>query len=149
MNLRRRYLIFGLSLSLVGASPAREKASSAWSASPAAASKAMSAFAVQEDGRLSVQAAGRCFEFGEGQVAVSAGDSSWTYRFHGAKEGIRALSVSILPEQSVPGSLEYKHDQGIVERYVVESRGVEQQFVLRGPHAGGDVLLTGSVQTKL
>jgi len=109
----------------------------------------MSAFAVQEDGRLSVQAAGRCFEFGEGQVAVSAGNSSWTYRFHGAKEGIRALSISTLPEQRAPGSIEYTHGEGIVERYIVRSRGVEQQFVLPGPYAGGDVLLTGSVATDL
>ncbi len=150
MRLKPRHFLLGLCLTLVGASPARETGFSGWEQSSREfAPRALPALAAGEDGRFCLEAAGRRFEFGEGQVAVSAGDSSWTYRFHGAKEGIRALSVSILPEQSVPGSLEYKHDLGIVERYVVESRGVEQQFVLRGPHAGGDVLLTGSVQTKL
>jgi len=109
----------------------------------------MSAFAVQEDGRLSVQAAGRRFEFGEGQVAVSTGTSSWTYRFKGSQGGIRALSISSRPEQTAPSSLEYRHAEGIIERYIVQSRGVEQQFVLPGPYAGGDVLLTGSVATDL
>src|SRR6266542_3732934 len=125
MNLRSRYLLFGLSLSLVGTSPAREKVPSAWGESRGDANKTSSALAAQEDGRLSVQAAGRCFEFGEGQVAVSAGNSSWAYRFHGAKEGIRALSISTLPEQRAPGSIEYTHGEGIVERYIVRSRGVE------------------------
>jgi len=82
-------------------------------------------------------------------MAVSAEDSSWTYRFHGAKGGFRVLSISALPEQSVPSSLEYRHGEGIVERYLVQSRGVEQQFVLPGPYAAGDVLLTGSVATDL
>src|SRR6266542_5506506 len=149
MNLRSRYLLFGLSLSLVGTSPAREKVPSAWGESRGDANKTSSALAAQEDGRLSVQAAGRCFEFGEGQVAVSAGNSSWTYRFRGSQGGIRALSISSRPEQTAPGSLEYGHAEGIVERYIVQSRGVEQQFVLSGPYAGGDVLLTGRVETDL
>jgi FG-GAP-like repeat len=149
MNLRSRYLLFGLSLSLVGASPARENVPSAWSESRGEASKTSTALAAQEDGRLAVQAAGRCFEFGEGRVAVSAGNSSWTYRFRSSQGGIRALSISSRPEQTAPGSVEYRHTQGIVERYLVQSRGVEQQFVLSGPYAGGDVLLTGSVETTL
>src|SRR6266496_2140161 len=149
MNLRSRYLLFGLSLSLVGTSPARGKVPSAWGESRGDANKTSSALAAQEDGRLSVQAAGRCFEFGEGQVAVSAGNSSWTYRFRGSQGGIRALSISSRPEQTAPGSLEYGHAEGIVERYIVQSRGVEQQFVLSGPYAGGDVLLTGRVETDL
>jgi len=149
MRFAPRYFLFGLCLSLVGASPAREKASSGWSDSLDAASKAASAFAVEEDGRLSLQAAGRRFEFGEGELAISTGDSSWTYRFQGSRGGIRALSISTLPEQRTSGSLEYTHGEGIVERYLIQSRGVEQQFVLPGPYAGGDVLLTGSVATGL
>ncbi len=149
MRFAPRYFLFGLCLSLVGASPAREKASSGWSDSLDAASKAASAFAVEEDGRLSLQAAGRRFEFGEGELAISTGDSSWTYRFQGSRGGIRALSISTLPEQRTSGSLEYTHGEGIVERYLIQSRGVEQQFVLPGPYAGGDVLLTGSVATDL
>jgi len=109
----------------------------------------MRALVAEEDGRLCLQAAGRRFEFGEGQVAVSAGDSSWTYRFQGSRGGIRALSISSRPEQTAPGSLEYRHAKGIVERYLVQSRGVEQQFVLPGPYSGGDVQLTGSVATDL
>jgi len=104
---------------------------------------------VQEDGRLSLEAAGRRFEFRQGELAISARDSSWTYRFQGSRGGIRALSISSRPEQTAPGSLEYVHAEGIVERYLVQSRGVEQQFVLPGPHAGGDVLLTGSIATDL
>src|SRR6266496_1993449 len=149
MRFAPRYFLFGLCLSFVGASPAREKASSGWSDSLASASKAASAFAVEEDGRLSLQAAGRRFEFDEGELAISAQGSSWTYRFRGSRGGIRALSISTKPEQTAPGSLEYRHAQGIVERYLVQSRGVEQQFVLPGPYAGGDVLLTGSVATDL
>ena len=82
-------------------------------------------------------------------MAVSAEDSSWTYRFHSAKGGIRALSISALPEQSAPDSVQYRHGEGIIERYLVKSRGVEQQFLLPGPYTGGDVLLTGSVETDL
>ena len=149
MNRRLRYLLFGLCLTLVGAAPAREKVASAWGESPATASKATSALAVEQDGRLSAQAEGRRFEFGQGELAVSAQDSSWTYRFQGSRGGIRALSISTLPEQTAPGSLEYRHAEGIIERYLVQSRGVEQQFVLPGPYAGGDVLLTGSVATDL
>ena len=73
----------------------------------------------------------------EGGFAVSAQDSSWTYRFQGSRGGIRALSSQAGPEQTAPGSLEYRHAEGIVERYLVQSRGVEQQFVLPGPYAGG------------
>src|SRR5713101_1439492 len=149
MKLGPRYLLLGACLSLIGASPAREKAPSDWGESLASASKATSALAVQDDGRLCLQAAGRRFEFGEGRLAISAGDSSWTYRFQGSRGGIRALSISSRPEQIAPGSVEYRHTGGIVERYIVQSRGVEQQFVLPGPHAGGDVLLTGSVATDL
>src|SRR6266536_5367362 len=144
-----RYLLFGVCLSLIGASPAFEKAPSARRAWPGATSKTTPSLAVEEDGRLSVQAAGRRFEFGEGGFAISAQDSSWTYRFQGSRGGIRALSISSRPEQTAPGSLEYRHAEGIVERYIVQSRGVEQQFVLPGPYAGGDVLLTGSVETDL
>src|SRR6266508_2592929 len=143
MKLGPRYLLFGVCLSLTGASPAREKA---W---PAATSKATPCLAVEEDGRLSLQAAGRRFEFGEGRVAVSARGSSWTYRFQGSRGGIRALSTSSRPEQTNSGSVEYKHAEGIVERYLVQSSGVEQQFVLPGPYAGGDILLTGSIATDL
>ena len=146
---RRPYLLFGLCLTLVGAAPAREKVASAWGESPATASEATSALAVEQDGRLSAQAEGWRFEFGQGELAVSAQDSSWTYRFQGSRGGIRALSISTLPEQTAPSSLEYRHAEGIVERYLVKSRGIEQQFVLPGPYAGGDVLLTGSVVTDL
>src|SRR6266496_4132671 len=149
MRIEPRYFFLGLCLSLVGASTAREKTSSGWSDSLAATSTSLRALTVEEDGRLSVQAAGRRFEFGEGELAVSAQDSSWTYRFQGSRGGFRALSISTRPEQTAPGSLEYRHAQGIVERYLVQSRGVEQQFVLPGPYAGGDVLLTGSVGTDL
>ena len=149
MKLGPRYLLFGLCLSLIGASPAREKTLSGWSESRGAAINATPALAVQEDGRLSLQAAGRRFEFGPGELAISAQDSSWTYRFQGSRGGIRALSISTLPEQTAPGSLEYRHAERIVERYLVQSRGVEQQFVLPGPYAGGDVLLTGTVATDL
>ena len=149
MKIGPRYLLLGLCVTLIGASPAREKVSSVWSESPAAASQAISAFAAEKDGRLSFQAAGRRFEFGEGELAASARDSSWTYRFQGSRGGIRALSISSRPEQTAPGSLEYRHPQGIVERYIVQSSGVEQQFLLPGPYAGGDVLLTGSVETDL
>jgi hypothetical protein len=138
-----------LCLSLVGASPAREKASSEGNASWGQTGKATPALVAEEGGRLSLQAAGRRFEFGEGQLAVSVEDSSWTYRFQGSRGGIRALSLSTLPEQSAPDSVQYRHGKGIVERYLVQSRGVEQQFLLPGPYAGGDVLLTGSVQTDL
>ncbi len=149
MRIEPRYFFLGLCLSLVGASTAREKTSSGWSDSLAATSTSLRALTVEEDGRLSVQAAGRRFEFGEGELAVSAQDSSWTYRFQGSRGGFRALSISTRPEQTAPGSLEYRHAEGIVERYIVQSRGVEQQFVLPGPYAGGDVLLTGSVETDL
>ncbi len=149
MKLGPRYLLFGVCLSLIGASPAREKTSSGWSDSLAATSTSLRALTVKEDRRLSVQAAGRRFEFGEGGLAISEGDSSWTYRFQGSRGGIRALSISSRPEQIAPGSVEYRHTGGIVERYFVQSRGVEQQFVLPGPYAGGDVLLTGSVVTDL
>src|SRR6266496_4399501 len=144
-----RYLLFGVCLSLIGASPAFEKAPSARRAWPGATSKTTPSLAVEEDGRLSVQAAGRRFEFGEGGFAISAQGSSWTYRFQGSRGGIRALSISSRPEQTAPGSLEYRHAEGIVERYLVQSRGVEQQFVLPGPYAGGDVLLTGSIATDV
>src|SRR6266496_1050874 len=149
MRIEPRYFFLGLCLSLVGASTAREKTSSGWSDSLAATSTSLRALTVEEDGRLSVQAAGRRFEFGEGELAVSAQDSSWTYRFQGSRGGFRALSISTRPEQTAPGSLEYRHAEGIVERYLVQSRGVEQQFVLPGPYAGGDVLLTGSIATDL
>src|SRR6266496_1336438 len=149
MRIEPRYFFLGLCLSLVGASSAREKTSSGWSDSLAATSTSLRALTVEEDGRLSVQAAGRRFEFGEGELAVSAQDSSWTYRFQGSRGGFRALSISSRPEQTAPGSLEYRHAEGIVERYLVQSRGVEQQFVLPGPYAGGDVLLTGSIATDL
>jgi hypothetical protein len=149
MKLGPRYMMFGLCLFLIGAGPASEKVSSAWSGSPAAASKATPALAVQEDGRFSVQTSGRRFEFGEGELGISAQDSSWTYRFQGSRGGIRALSISTRPEQTAEGSLQYRHGGGIIERYIVQSRGVEQQFLLSGSYAGGDVLLTGSVQTDL
>src|SRR6266536_1935004 len=109
MRFAPRYFLFGLCLSLVGASPAREKASSGWSDSLDATSKSMRALVAGEDGRLSVQAARRRFEFGEGELAISTGDSSWTYRFQGSRGGIRALSISTLPEQRTSGSLEYTH----------------------------------------
>jgi hypothetical protein len=149
MKIEPRYFLFGLCLSLIGASPAREKASSAWNDSWAATGRSMRALVAEEDGRLGLQAAGRRFEFGEGGFAISAQNSSWTYRFQGSRGGIRALSISSRPEQTAPGSLEYRHAQGIVERYLVQSSGVEQQFLLPGPYAGGDVLLTGSVETDL
>src|SRR6266542_1780764 len=149
MKLNPRYLVLGLCLTLVGASPARAQSSSGEGVSGAWADRAMGALAVEQDGRLSLEAAGRRFEFGQGQMAVSTGASSWTYRFRGAKGGIRALSIFALPEQTAPGSLEYRHGEGIIERYLVKSGGVEQQFVLPGPYAGGDVLLTGSVETDL
>jgi hypothetical protein len=144
-----QYLLLGLCLSLVGAGPARERVSSEGNASWGQTGKATPALVAEEGGRLSLQAAGRRFEFGEGQLAVSVEDSSWTYRFQGSRGGIRALSLSTLPEQSARDSVQYRHGEGIVERYVVRSRGVEQQFLLPGPYAGGDVLLTGSVQTDL
>src|SRR6266536_3284077 len=149
MKLNPRYLVLGLCLTLVGASPARAQSSSGEGVSGAWADRAMGALAVEQDGPLSLEAAGRRFEFGQGQMAVSTGASSWTYRFRGAKGGIRALSIFAPPEQTAPGSLEYRHGDGIIERYLVKSRGVEQQFVLAGPYAGGDVLLTGSVETDL
>ena len=149
MNLRPRYLLFGLCLSLVGAVLARAEVSPAWGDSGAAASKATLGFGAEQGGGHSFQADGRRFEFGEGGFAISARDSSWTYRFQGSRGGIRALSISTRPEQTAPGSLEYRHAEGIVERYLVQSGGVEQQFVLPGPYAGGDVLLTGSVATDL
>ena len=149
MKLNPRYLVLGLCLTLVGASPARAQSSSGEGVSGAWADRAMGALAVEQDGRLSLEAAGRRFEFGQGQMAVSTGASSWTYRFRGAKGGIRALSIFALPEQTAPGSLEYRHGEGIIERYLVKSGGVEQQFVLPGPYAGGDVLLAGSVETDL
>lgn len=149
MRLEPRLLLFGLCLALMGASPARERAPSAGNEFPAGTDRTMRALVSEEGGRLSHQAAERRFEFGEGQIAVFAGDSSWTYRFLGSQGGIRALFLSTLPEQRAPDSLEYTHGQGIVERYVVQSRGVEQQFLLPGPYAGGDVLLTGSVETDL
>ncbi len=149
MRLNPRYLVLALCLTLVGAGPAREQSSSGEGVSRVWADRALGALAVEQGGRLSLEAAGRRFEFGEGRMAVSAGSSSWTYRFHSAKGGIRALSISALPEQTAPGSLEYRHGDGIIERYLVKSRGVEQQFVLPGPYAGGDVLLTGSVETDL
>ncbi len=149
MRLKPRHFLLGLCLTLIGASPARETGFSGWEQLPRQSARALPALAAEENGRFCLEAAGRRFEFGEGQVAVSAGESSWTYRLHGAKGGIRALSISTLPEQSIPGSLEYRHGEGITERYLVKSRAVEQQFVLRGPYAGGDVLLTGSVQTDL
>jgi len=146
-----RYLLVGLCLSLVGASPTRERASSGGkpSSEELAVARALPALAVAHDGSLSLEAAGRRFEFGQGQVAVSVEDSSWTYSFQGSRGGIRALSLSALPEQPAPDSVQYRHGEGIVERYVVQSRGVEQQFLLPGPYAGGDVLLTGSIQTDL
>src|SRR5713101_4578618 len=72
MRIEPRYFFLGLCLSLIGASPAREKASSGWSDSLAATSTSLRALTVEEDGRLSVQAAGRHFEFGEGGFAVFA-----------------------------------------------------------------------------
>jgi len=146
-----RYFLVGLCLSLVGASPARERVSPGGEpgSEELAVARAKPALVVAHDGSLSLEAAGRRFEFGEGQVAVSVEDSSWTYRFQGARGGIRALSLSTLPEQPEPDSVQYRHAEGIVERYIVQSRGVEQQFLLPGPYAGGDVLLTGSVQTDL
>ena len=149
MKLGRRYFLFVLCLSLISANRARAKDPSALGDPAGSASRAMPALAVAEDGRLCLQANGRLFEFGEGQLAVSAGGSSWSYRFQGSRGGIRALSISTLPEQTAQGSLEYRHAEGIIERYIVKSRGVEQQFFLPGPYAGGDVLLTGSVQTDL
>src|SRR5713101_7642607 len=113
MGLKPQLLLFGLCLSLVGASPAREKAPSAGNEFPAGTDKTMRALVLEEGGRLSHQAAGRRFEFGEGQMAVCAGDSSWTYRFQGSQGGIRALSISTLPEQRAPSSLEYTHGEGI------------------------------------
>jgi hypothetical protein len=150
MRLNPKYLLLGLSLTLVGASPAREPSFPGWAQLPGEfVAQAAPALAAAEDGRLSLEAAGRRFEFGEGHVAISAGDASWSYRFQGSQGGIRALSVSSMPEQRGPGSLEYTHGAGIVERYIVRSRGVEQQFVLPGPYAGGDTLLRGSVATDL
>ncbi len=149
MRIELRYFFLGLCLSLVGASPAREKASSEGNASSDQTGKAMPALVAEEGGRLCLQAGGRRFEFGQGELAISAQDSFWTYRFQGSRGGIRALSISSRPEQTAPGSLEYRHAEGIVEMYLVQSSGVEQQFVLPGPYAGGDVLLTGSVATDL
>ena len=149
MRFNPRYLILGLCLTLVGASSAREKAFSEGAESLAGTDRAFRALVPEEGGRLSHQAVGRRFEFDEGKVTVSAGGSSWTYRFHGTQGGIRALSISAMPEQTAPGSLEYRHSEGIIERYLVKNRGVEQQFVLPGPYAGGDVLLSGSVETDL
>ncbi len=149
MRFGARYFLLGLCLSLIGASPARERAFPEGRESPAGTSEAGPALVSEEGGRLSHQAAGRRFEFAEGRLAVSAEDSSWTYRFQGSRGGIRALSISSLPEQTATGSLEYRHREGIIERYLVKRRGIEQQFVLPGPYAGGDVLLTGSVETDL
>jgi len=139
MKLAARYLLLGACLSLIAAVDGN--GSGGRQAAPA--------LAVEEDGRLSLEVAGRRFEFAAGQVAVSIGVSSWTYRFQGSRGGIRALSISSMPEQTAPGSLEYRHAGGILERYIARDRGVEQEFLLPGPYAGGDVLLTGSVQTDL
>jgi hypothetical protein len=149
MKLDLRFLLFGFCLPLIGGPPAGERIPAVWGASPAGPNQAASAWTAAEDGRLSVQADGRRFQFGEGQLAVSTGESSWSYRFQGSRGGIRALSISTLPEKTAEGSLQYRHVEGIIERYLVQSRGIEQQFVLPGPYASGDVLLTGSVATDL
>ncbi len=108
-----------------------------------------SVLCAEADGVVSAQVSGSRFEFASRGVSVQSRGSVWSYRFSGSRGGIRSFSIEAAPQVLEDNRLEYRHSDGVVERYRVEHTGVEQEFVLPGPFRGGDVLLTGDVETDL
>lgn len=107
------------------------------------------ALCAEAGGAVSAQVSGARVEFASRGLSVKHGGSSWSYRFSGSRGGIRAASIEASPQVLEENRLEYRHSEGVVERYRVEQTGVEQEFVLAGPFRGGDVFLTGEVETDL
>ena len=86
MKIGPRYLLLGLCVTLIGASPAREKVSSVWSESPAAASQAISAFAAEN-----------------GWPALFPGGGAAVRVWRGRAGRLRAGLVLDLPIPGLPG----------------------------------------------